>query len=463
MIFITPAAVYPRETNNYTITGTRDEVRVSDSVTVSVVDPGAPPSATLAATQGSIVRGKSALLTWSSTNADAVLLDNGIGVVPPAGSLPVFPVETSTYTATASNENGSASASVTITVTVPPPRVELSAGPSKILAGESAVLSWTSADATSCAIAPGIGEVDINGSATVSPASTTVYAITAEGPGGTASDSVAVIVGAAAMQITFHADPDIIAPGESSTLSWTTSHAKTVSIDPGIGSAAADGSQTVSPDRTTVYTLTASGPGGTVLATAAVTVETQRQPQPEGSFGSRYEDLIPADAADTEYEPRRFSLIAGKVLAVEGHPLENAEISIRGHAEYGTVFTDGDGEFAIPAEGGSIMTVSYRIPGRIPAHRKVNVPWNEVAIAGTVHLVAEDAAATGVVFDGDPATTVVHRATPVADEFGTRSLTMVFSGDNQAYETDESGDVVAVLDSVVVRATEFSTPESMPA
>ena len=194
-----------------------------------------------------------------------------------------------------------------------------------------------------------------------------------------------------------------------------------------------------------------------------MTVEYQRQPQPEGSFGARYEDLIPADAADTEYEPRRFSLIAGKVLAVEGDPLESVEISLRGHAEYGTVFTDGDGEFAIPAEGGSVMTVSYRMPGRIPAHRKLNVPWNEVAIAETVHLADEDTEATGVVFDGDPETTIVHRATPVSDEFGTRSPTMVFSGDNRAYETDENGDVVAVLDSVTVRATEFSTPESMPA
>ncbi len=40
---------------------------------------------------------------------------------------------------------------------------------------------------------------------------------------------------------------------------------------------------------------------------------------------------------------------------------------------------------------------------------------------------------------------------------------MVFSGGTRTYETDENGDFVAVLDSATVRATEFSTSESMTA
>jgi hypothetical protein len=45
-----------------------------------------------------------------------------------------------------------------------------------------------------------------------------------------------------------------------------------VSIDQGIGSVSASGSQTVSPTSTTTYTLTATNAGGTVTASCTVTI-----------------------------------------------------------------------------------------------------------------------------------------------------------------------------------------------
>ncbi len=71
---------------------------------------------------------------------------------------------------------------------------------------------------------------------------------------------------------TFGASPSAISAGQSATLSWTTSDATAVSIDNGIGSQSVSGSVTVSPARTTIYTLTATGPGGSVTAHTTITV-----------------------------------------------------------------------------------------------------------------------------------------------------------------------------------------------
>jgi hypothetical protein len=70
----------------------------------------------------------------------------------------------------------------------------------------------------------------------------------------------------------FGASPSAIFAGEAATLSWSTSNATAVSIDNCIGSQAVSGSVTVSPAQTTVYTLTASGPSGSVSAQTTVAV-----------------------------------------------------------------------------------------------------------------------------------------------------------------------------------------------
>jgi phospholipase C len=85
--------------------------------------------------------------------------------------------------------------------------------------------------------------------------------------------SVNITVSATAgPSITFNANPGLINSGQSSTLSWTTTGATSVSIDNGIGAVPVSGSQSVSPSSTTTYTLTATGNAGTATATATVSV-----------------------------------------------------------------------------------------------------------------------------------------------------------------------------------------------
>jgi hypothetical protein len=74
-------------------------------------------------------------------------------------------------------------------VTTPPPAeptVTLSANPTTIDAGESATLTWTSANATSCTASGGwSGTKATSGSASVSPTETTTYELDCSGAGGT--------------------------------------------------------------------------------------------------------------------------------------------------------------------------------------------------------------------------------------------------------------------------------------
>jgi peptidoglycan-associated lipoprotein len=74
------------------------------------------------------------------------------------------------------------------------PTVTLSAEPSTIEKGQSSTLSWSSQNATSLDLEPGVGTVQAQGSTQVSPTDSTTYTITAKGPGGTATADARVTV-----------------------------------------------------------------------------------------------------------------------------------------------------------------------------------------------------------------------------------------------------------------------------
>jgi len=440
----------------------RGQPGASISIEATEEAPNLPPEVTFSANPPSMPLGQSSTLRWTTTNADSVTIDQGIGQVALSGSVYVSPADTTTYTLTAVGPGGTTTKTVTITVNLPP-TVTISADPATIQIGESSALSWNSTHADSCEIDEGIGPVEVTGSVTVSPTETTTYTITAQGPGGTATASVTVTVIPATPTVSISANPETIQIGGVSTLSWTSFNADKAYIDNGIGVVLVSGSTTVSPEHTTTYTITVNGPLDSASAQAAVKVTGSPAPQPEGSFGEQYQDLIPQDATVESYDPRRFSLITGLVHSAEGYPIANVSITIQSNPEYGTVKTDENGRFTIPMEGGATFTLVYQKEGLITAHRKVYVPWNDIAIAKTIRMISEDTISTTVSFDGNPETVVTHQSTEVTDAFGTRSCAMVFTGDNTAYLVDDKGNDVHELTTITTRATEFTTPDSMPA
>jgi len=262
----------------------------------------------------------------------------------------------------------------------------------------------------------------------------------------------------------FSVSPQRIRAGEAAVLSWSAGDATCCRIEPGIGDVDVSGSLSVYPETTTTYGITAFGPGGLASAELTVWVEPAWvKPQPRGSFGARYEGLIPTDVTLEAYDPQRFSVVTGLVRAADGAAVADVTVSILKQPQYGSAKTDGSGQFGIPVEGGGELTVVYQKPGFLTVHRRLYVGWNAVVAAQTVEMTASDPAATTVVFDGSPVTVVTHRSSVVTDAFGTRSCTLVFAGDNRAYEVDAAGSVLRQLSAVTVRATEYVSVGSMPA
>jgi RHS repeat-associated protein len=424
-----------------------------------------PPSVNLEASPENIQIGGSSTLLWNSANGHTCVVEPDIGTVDENGSMEVFPTVTTTYTITATGMGGTASASATVTVSSPPPIVEFNAIPDEIQQGESATLTWSTTYADSCTIEPEIGTVEVNGSITVSPSETTSYVIMTIGPGG-ATQGVATIVVSGMPGppvVEFAITPSVVSKGQPAILTWNSRHAQSAHIDNGIGPVPVAGLATVSPSHTTTYTITVTGLSGSSSAQAQVMVTGNPEPPAVGSFAETYQNLIPADATIESYDSRRFSVITGLVYGVDESPMADVSVTIHGHPEYGTAFTGADGRFSIPMEGGATFTIAYNKDGWLTSHRQAYVPWNDIAIAEKVVMIARDTASTTIAFDGDPATVVTHQSSMLTDEFGSRSCSMVFTGDNRAYLTDENGNDVYELTTITARATAYATPESMPA
>ncbi|HEY6250929.1 MAG TPA: alkaline phosphatase family protein [Candidatus Angelobacter sp.] len=177
--------------------------------------------------------------------------------------------------------SGGASSTPTPPPPPPPPQTTatLSASPTTITAGQFSTITWSTTNATSVSINPPIPQEDVNnmplnGQGSVTPAQTTTYTITATGSNGTANATATVTVNQVVPTITFSASPTAVSSGGSSTLTWSTSNATSLTIDHGVGSVTpASGSVNVpNITQTTTFTATATGPGGTTTATATVAV-----------------------------------------------------------------------------------------------------------------------------------------------------------------------------------------------
>jgi len=218
-------------------------------------------------------------LLWLIENADSASISPVVGAVNATqGSTPVTPTETTTYRLTARNATSEAVETVTVNVERPLPRIiSFQASPATINRGQSSTLSWQTENADTVTVS-GIGTVNANGTAPISPTDTTTYTITATNQFGSASATAVIQVGTAPPTgeglpriIRFTGSPMDITAGERTTIDWLVENATTVNIST-LGTVGLQGNVPASPTTNMLYTITASNAVGQVSSTIGINV-----------------------------------------------------------------------------------------------------------------------------------------------------------------------------------------------
>src|SRR5712664_1807188 len=183
------------------------------------------------------------------------------------------------------------------TVAVAPVSGTVSANPPNINCNQNTQLAWTSSETVDADMS-GLSPVPTTGERTVSPRQTTVYELTATGPGGATKPSTTVEVNTA-VQSSLSASPtdvryrrigDKVIEQGNTTLNWSSSNSDAASLVP-VGSVDSTGTRslTLSPTQTGngpvdeefKYTLTATNVcGGSDTKTVSVRLKGSIEPIP---------------------------------------------------------------------------------------------------------------------------------------------------------------------------------------
>ncbi|HTB64661.1 MAG TPA: hypothetical protein VK727_00435 [Steroidobacteraceae bacterium] len=155
------------------------------------------------------------------------------------------------------------------------PTVSISAAATTVAIGGTTALTWSSTNATTCTGSGGwTGSLAPSGTQmTAALTTTTSYSVTCSGPGGTGMPATLAVAVVPAATVSLVANPQSVAAGGTSVLTWTSTNATSCTASGGwTGVQATSGTQMTAAVTTgTSYSLTCTGPGGAGTP-AAVTV-----------------------------------------------------------------------------------------------------------------------------------------------------------------------------------------------
>jgi len=160
------------------------------------------------------------------------------------------------------------------------PTLTFSASSTSIASGQSVTLTWQTTNASSVTITAAAGGASrtvtsssqASGSVSDSPTQTTVYSAVANGTSGSSTPPQTITVSVAQPvppQVTsFAASPTSVNAGQTTTITWATTNATSITINPPVAptedgiTLPTSGSANPPVAATTTYTITATGPGG---------------------------------------------------------------------------------------------------------------------------------------------------------------------------------------------------------
>ena len=178
--------------------------------------------------------------------------------------------------------------------------------------------------------------------------------------------------------VTLNASPTSVNPGQTSTLSWSSTNATDLDIQPGVGKVSPEGSTSVTPTETTTYTVTASGPGGSATATAQVTVAAPPPPPQQAAPAPNVEELFSQNIRDAYFDTDKSELRpdARDALTKDAEFLRSypdVRISLEGHCDErgSTEYNLGLGERRADAAKNFLVSLG------IAANRIDTVSWGK--------------------------------------------------------------------------------------
>jgi hypothetical protein len=153
----------------------------------------------------------------------------------------------------------------------------------------------------------------MSGAFTVTPTQTTTYELTASNSVATVHCSTTVTVTTpppAAPTCILEASPTTIVQGGSSTLMWGATNATSVIVAGQQTASIHSGQVGVTPSQTTTYTMTASGPGGSVNCTATVVVTVPQTPAPVCTLSANPSSIAPGGASTLSWTTANASSVS---------------------------------------------------------------------------------------------------------------------------------------------------------
>ena len=178
--------------------------------------------------------------------------------------------------------------------------------------------------------------------------------------------------------VTLNASPTSVNPGQTVTLSWSSTNATDLDIEPGVGKVAPQGSTPVNPTQSTTYTITATGAGGSATATASVSVASAQAPPETPAAQPSLSELFDQNVKDVYFELDKSDLAADARAALtkdaeflRSYP--QVHVSIEGHCDErgSTEYNLGLGQRRAEA------AKNYLISLGIPADRMETTSWGK--------------------------------------------------------------------------------------
>ena len=138
--------------------------------------------------------------------------------------------------------------------------------------------------------------------------------------------------------VTLQASQTFIQRGDGVTLNWSSTNATELTLAPGIGRVAPEGSSKVSPTDSLTYTITATGPGGSADASVRITVAAPPLPAPPPAAQATVDELFRTNVKDAffDYDQSDIRTDARDALArtaefLRSHP--EIRVVIEGHCD----------------------------------------------------------------------------------------------------------------------------------